>query len=914
MQTFISATLDDILKSTTSFENVVFILPSQRAGIFVKKELQQKISKAFLPQIFNIEAFISEISETRKADSVQLLFHFYSVYKTLEENPDSFANFSSWAFTVLQDFNEIDQHLIDAKDIFTYLRDIERLRKWSVKGELKESELMKNHHHFMERLYEYYTKFYEFLLEKKSGYQGFMYREASKKVDNYLSKNKIKKFFFIGFNALNKAEEYIFQEFLGNGNSEIYWDLDATFYKGNHQAGNFIRKYKKNWKYFEKNDLKIIHNSFSQLKNIEIIGTAKNTMQLKYAGEILDKIDDFTKTALVLSDESLLPIALNSLPKKVTAINITMGYPLKDMPTTNLIFSVFNLFLSQEKLQKTTSNEFYFKDVLSFFKHSLIHQFLSLENSNLNENISKQISDQNNTFLSFDEISNLLKSESSAKELLPIFLKFSSVEDFISRVLKLIEILKENVNQLEKEYLFRFYTAFTQLQNLHNQFGYFEDLKTLHQFFKQIISSETLSFQGEPLRGLQLMGMLETRLLDFENVIITSVNEGILPGNNNQSSFIPFDVKVSFGLPTYREKDAIFSYHFFRLMQRAKNVYLLYNTESDSFGKGEKSRFITQLEMLRKDVSIKTINAKVVTEKTELQQIEKTTKTQEKLQELAEKGISPSAFTNYLVNPISFYKQKILKINEFQEVEETVAFNTLGNVVHDTLDELYSPLKGKFVTKEIVEKMQKDVPALVQKYFIKYFKSGDTKTGKNRLIFEVANRFVSNFLKKEKALVSNSENQLKIIDTEPFLNVEIKVDGIPFPIKIHGKIDRIDELNGVTRIIDYKTGKVDDSNLRVKDFEEIIEYKRHKAIQVLLYSFLYTKNNNFDFSKPLEAGIYSFKNLNSGFLKVNFASGRTAENNITTETLDEFMEIVKSVLLEIYNQEIPFLEPEEMPY
>ena len=221
MQTFISATLDDILKSTTSFENVVFILPSQRAGIFVKKELQQKISKAFLPQIFNIEAFISEISETRKADSVQLLFHFYSVYKTLEENPDSFANFSSWAFTVLQDFNEIDQHLIDAKDIFTYLRDIERLRKWSVKGELKESELMKNHHHFMERLYEYYTKFYEFLLEKKSGYQGFMYREASKKVDNYLSKNKIKKFFFIGFNALNKAEEYIFQEFLGNGNSEL---------------------------------------------------------------------------------------------------------------------------------------------------------------------------------------------------------------------------------------------------------------------------------------------------------------------------------------------------------------------------------------------------------------------------------------------------------------------------------------------------------------------------------------------------------------------------------------------------------------------------------------------------------------------------------------------------------------------
>jgi len=914
MPTFISDTLDDILRSTTSFENVIFVLPSQRAGVFLKKELQQKISSAFLPQIFNIEEFIAEISETKKADSVQLLFHFYSVYKELEPNPDSFANFSAWAFTVLQDFNEIDQHLIDAKDIFTYLKDIERLRKWSVKGELRESELMKNHHRFMERLYEYYMKFYAFLLEKKSGYQGFMYREAANKVTSYLAKNESKKFFFIGFNALNKAEEFLFQEFLGNGNSQIYWDLDTAFYKGNHQAGNFIRKYKKNWKYFEKNELKTIHDSFSEPKNIQIIGTAKNTMQLKYAGEILDSITDFTKTALVLSDESLLPIALNSLPKKVNAINITMGYPLKDMPTTNLIFTIFNLFISQEKLQKTATNEFYFKEVLSFFKHPLIHQYLSLENSKINETISKQISETNSTFLSFDAISKLLLNGKSAKVLLPLFLKFNTVDDFINRILSLINTLKENVNQLEKEYLFRFYTAFTQLQNLNKEFGYFEDLKTLHQFFKQIIASETLSFQGEPLRGLQLMGMLETRLLDFENVIITSVNEGILPANSSQSSFIPFDVKVSFGLPTYREKDAIFSYHFFRLMQRAKNVYLLYNTENDSFGKGEKSRFITQLEMIRTDVSNKTINAKVVTEKTELQQIQKTEKTQKKLRELAEKGISPSAFTNYLVNPIGFYKQKILRIDELQEVEETVAFNTLGNVVHDTLDELYSPFKGKFLNENDVVEMQKKATALVKKYFVTYFKSGDLKTGKNRLIFEVANRFVKNFLSKEKVVVSNPDNQLKIIDTEPFLSAEIKIDGIEFPIKIHGKIDRIDELNGVTRIIDYKTGKVEDSNLKVTDFEEILEYKKHKAIQVLLYSFLYTKHTNFDFSKPLEAGIYSFKNLNSGFLKANFSKSKPPENNITPEILGEFMEVVKSVLKEIYNQEIPFLEPEEMPY
>jgi len=191
-------------------------------------------------------------------------------------------------------------------------------------------------------------------------------------------------------------------------------------------------------------------------------------------------------------------------------------------------------------------------------------------------------------------------------------------------------------------------------------------------FFKQLIASETLSFQGEPLKGLQLMGMLETRVLDFENIILTSTNEGILPASSQQNSFIPFDVKLEFGLPTYREKDAIFSYHFFRLLQRAKNVFILYNTEHDVFGSGEKSRFVTQLEMLRPDIVHKTIAPKVITNKTELKQIGKTETTLQRLKELAAKGISPSALTNYLHNPVSFYKQKILKIRDI-----TICFNQL---------------------------------------------------------------------------------------------------------------------------------------------------------------------------------------------------------------------------------------------
>lgn len=917
MQSFISETLDSILKTTKSFENVVFILPSQRAKVFLKQTLKDKISVGFLPEALNIEQFVQQVSGIEKADSIQLLFHFYTIYKNLEKEPDSFDTFSSWAFTVLQDFNEIDQHLVDTKEIFVYIRDIERLKKWSVTGTFTETEFMKDHYSFLEKLNNFYPPLYQFLLEKKIGYQGLMYREACSNIDGYIEKTAHKKFFFIGFNALNKAEEFLFQKVLESNNSEIYWDLDVLFFNTNHQAGTFIRKYKKEWKYYEKNPLKTLSNSFSGPKNIQIIGASKNTTQIKYAGEILENFTDFKNTALILADETLLPITLNSLPKNINAINITMGYPLKDIPTTSLLFSIFQLFVSQEKLQKTNVNEFYHKDVVRFLKHQSVYKLLSDKNSALVDNFIEEIGKENLIFISKAQIESILiDTTASVKSgISAIFNSYTTINEFLDRILNLIALLKEDVTTLEKEYLFRFYTAFTQLKTLQTEYEYFTDLKTLYLFFKQLISSETLSFQGEPLRGLQLMGMLETRVLDFENIILTSTNEGILPASSQQNSFIPFDVKIEFGLPTFKEKDAIFSYHFFRLLQRAKNIFILYNTEHDVFGSGEKSRFVTQLEMMRDDIIYKNISPKVIPSKTALKKIPKNEVTFERLKELAEKGISPSALTNYLYNPISFYKQKILKIKEFDDVEETVAFNTLGNVVHEALDELYKPFVGRFLSEENVSKMEKEAINLVKKHFKIQFKNGDISTGKNRLIFEVANRFVSNFLFKEKELLKDKKNKLKIIATEENLFTEITIEGIDFPVKLHGQVDRVDELNGVLRIIDYKTGMVSSANLRVPEFENLRDEKHLKAIQVLLYAYLFTKSKNYNFTQLLEAGIYSFKNLNSGFLPIDFALPRKKpETNITPEKLEEFITELKTYIKEIYNPEIDFIEPADLRY
>lgn len=912
MQSFISETLDDILQTTKSFQNVVFVLPSQRAKVFVKQTFKDKISVGFLPEMLNIEQFIQQVSGVQKADNIQLLFHFYTIYKSVEKNPDSFDTFSSWALTVLQDFNEIDQHLINPTDIFIYLRDIERLRKWSVKGTFKETELIKDHYSFLEKLSIYYSAFYQFLIDENIGYQGLMYREAFKKIDTFLNKNEDKKIFFIGFNALNKAEELLFQKVLENGNSEIYWDIDETFFNSTHQAGKFIRKYKKEWKYFENRKLKSLGNTFLAPKKIEVIGAAKNNTQIKYIGEILEKNTNFKNTALVLADETLLPITLNSLPKNIEAINITMGYPLKDIPTTNLLFSIFQLFISQEKLQKKSVNQFYYKDIIRFFKHQSIYGLIASVDA-----FTSEIAKENQTFIDENRLAKFLENQTPEVEnvVLNLFKPFDNVINFIDRVLDLINLLKEEVDALEKEYLFRFYTVFTQLKTLQNEFQYFTDLKILSQFFKQLIASESLSFQGEPLKGLQLMGMLETRVLDFENIILASANEGVLPASSQQNSFIPFDVKIEFGLPTYREKDAIFSYHFFRLLQRAKNIFILYNTEHDVFGSGEKSRFVTQLEMMRTDIVQKIVSPKVLAQKVKLKEISKNNLVFDRLRELAHNGFSPSSLTNYLYNPMAFYKQKILRIKEFDDVEETVAYNTLGTVVHETLDELYKPFIGKFLTVDAISNMEKITKDLVVKHFKIHFKNGDLRTGKNRLIFEVANRFVVNFLAQEKKLLKDQNNQLKIIATEENLSAKIEIEGIDFPVKIHGNVDRVDELNGEIRIIDYKSGMVKSSELKVLNFAELREREQYKAIQVLLYAFLYTKSKKYNSSKNLKGGIFSFKNLNQEFLAINFSSNyRSPDTTITPEKLDQFLEEIKGYIREIYNPAIDFIEPADLKY
>lgn len=914
MKSFISRVIDDVLTKHENFNNLIFVLPSQRSCVFLKEEILIKTpGTAFLPKIISIENYIQELADINLIDATQLLFEFYTIYQQNipKENREPFDAFSQWATIALHDFNEIDSYLVNSTHFFSSLRDVKRLEKWFQNK--KPSQLAINYLQFFEYLAVFYETLYEKLKNNKFGYQGLIYKEATNNLEFYINNNVNNHIIFVGFNALNKAEETIFQEFLNNNLASVYWDANESFFKNSNEAGVFLRKYKREWAYYQKNPFLWDHEALPIHKNINLIGAPKNTTQIKYAGELLGKIQNFSKTALVLADENLLTLTLNSLPNNVKNINITMGYPLKDIPVASLFDALFKLHLNQYKFNKEAEHLFYYKDVLSV----LNNPFLNKLNGEILQKLIAEIKRKNSIFLSAEMLKKYISSSEAAQisTVFSLFYFSTSINEVIKQCIDLIKELKSLVNGVEKEYLYRFFTVFQQLETLNLTYNHITDLKSLNLFYTQILRTEKLSFQGEPLQGLQLMGMLETRALDFETVIITSVNEGILPGGKNDFSFIPFDVKKYFGLPTFQEKDAIFSYHFQRLLQRAKDIYLIYNTESDGYGSGEKSRFLTQLEINYPEITKTIISPKVQHINFPILQIEKAPEIMQKLQAVFTKGISPSALASYIYDPVKFYEQRILEIYEEDEVEETIAVNTMGSVIHEVLEDMYKPFIEKYLSKENIAEMQKNTHALLVKYFEKYYEKGNIETSKNKLIFEVCKNHIKRFLNQELQAL-NQNKQLKIIALEKEFSTEIYVEGINFPIKLKGIVDRIDELDGITRIIDYKTGKVEAKDLKITDFSVLgSDYKYTKPLQVMLYSFLFSEENKNGFSKPVEAGIISFKNLNSGFLKMNFSEKRGAnECFVSQENMDSFLMELKRIIAEILNPEIPFIQNQNLPF
>ncbi len=917
MTSFIEDVIVDLQKKEVDFSQLTFVLPSKRAGVFLTHYLSINLNKTlFAPEIISIEEFVENLSDLKYSSNTELLFEFYEVYLTItpKEQIEPFDSFSKWAQLLLQDFNEIDRYLIPPDSIFDYLKAIKELNHWSLA--IEQTDSVKNYISFWTRLKTYYHELRDKLIALKKGYQGLVYREAVDGLEHYIASNTNKKHVFIGFNALNKAEEIIIQELLQQELALIYWDIDETFINNPiHDAGLFMRSHKSDWSYFEQHLFNWISSHYKSEKNIEVIGTPKNVGQVKYIGELLNNIQNkqlnVNNTAVVLGDETLLMPLLNSIPKGIDAINITMGLPIKSVPLASLFEELF-------QIHKKTSSTFYYKDVISILSHQFIKPLFGLDSENYSDSIVQHIQNNNIVYLSHNKLRELAKEKVNVIDL--IFDSWNDSPDTaIKNCSRLILTIKDfldiekSSNLLALEYLFRFNEIFNELQSLNTTYHHINNISTLLSLYKELLKSETLDFKGEPLQGLQIMGMLESRVLDFETVIISSVNEGILPAGKSNNSFIPFDVKLENGLPTYKEKDAVYTYHFYRLLQRAKNIYILYNTEPDVLNGGEKSRFITQLEI----ENLHPINHYIVSPRVpsivhQLKVIKKTDNVLHTIKSIAEKGFSPSSLTNYIRNPIDFYYEKILGIKSYDEVEETVAANTLGTVIHETLEDFYIPILNEVLTEQHLETMKSSIETTVEKHFKSCYKEGDITKGKNLIIFEIAKRYVNNFLNKELETVK-AGNIIKIIALEKEIRVPIPIPELGFPVYLKGTVDRIDEFNGVTRIIDYKTGKVEQNKVEVVNWEDITtDYDTYsKSFQVLTYAYMLNELQSF--SNYVEGGIISFKNLQGDYFlkfskKDKTGRGATKDSNISQETIADFSIELKKLIIEICNPHIDFVE------
>ncbi len=773
------------------------------------------------------------------------------------------------------------------------------------------------------------------MLEKHQTYQGYAYRIVANSVGERIQKHKWKKIIFAGFNALNKAEEQMIEKLVNLGKAEIIWDTDDYYVNDiKQEAGKFIRKYD-NYSNFKKSadrNFVFAENLLStEAKHITIIGAAKNVAQAKVAGSLVSELQkedqQLQNTALVLADENLLFPVLHSLPENLQDINVTMGYPLKNTPVAGYFDLVVNLHINAIKLnQGKASYSFYHKDLLKLLNHPFTAILIFKDKkAHSVKSIVRAIKDRNIVFAARSTVEKLFASQLELFEILkPVFELWKTPSDAIACLNYLIETLKnaivaqqnnstENKASLELEYLFAFTKISKLIQGLMLDYpGSISDLQTFQSLFTQTVKTSTLPFYGEPLMGLQVMGMLETRTLDFENVILLSCNEDILPSGKSVNSFIPFELKRHFGLPTYSDKDAIFAYHFYRLIQRAKNIYLLYNTESDALGSGEKSRFLTQLiyelPKINPNVIIKEqlLNIPVDSESNLNEiKIEKTELIFEKLKAKAEKGFSPSALNTYRNCSLQFYFQAIAGLREVDEVEEVIGADTLGSAIHEVLELFYTPFVGKKITVADIKEMKKDVERATISMFEKEYSKNEINFGQNYLTLKVAIKFISNFLDSEiKNITVSEKNGHPIIIKSLEENLETTICVGDEKIKIHGKADRIDSVGSVTRIVDYKTGLATNSELKFDNWDEIrTNPNLAKSFQLLTYAWMYQKMNPV-ITENILSGIITFREL-SADLKTVKANGSELLN---TNILADFEMQLQILLAEVFNPEKPFMQ------
>lgn len=902
--------------------DVTVVLPNKRASLFLKQHLSKLIDKPiWLPYIIGTQELIEQLSDFELIDNTIQLFELYEVYAKNNKDPEPFDEFTKWGQILLHDFNEIDRYLVPTSQLFKHVNEARAIEVWNVDGQ-EITEFQQKYLDFWKQLGDIYQNYTNHLTTKGLAYEGLAYRKVSDEIianpEEFIAKKiDSKHLFFAGFNAFNKAEEKIIEALKKQKKCSVIFDADTYYLEDKDQeSGLFLRQWKER-EHFK--PFGVVNDKFkTSSKKIDILGVPQNVGQAKYLSTILANINpaEYTDTAVVLADENLLVPVLQSIPESIENINVTMGYPLKNTPLNNFFEIYLATYINAERYGNNDKLTYHYKDLLKLFQLPFSQIVFGTE---VCDKVKRHIIKHNWVFINKDNLAWINEQLTvSLSETINITQLLKQCVQFIELGKKYYNVQKDVKVTLELEYLFQFAKLFQQLINLTTQYPFIENPKSFYSLYRQILSSYTIELYGEPLRGLQVLGMLETRNIDFKNVILISANEGTLPAGKSFNSFIPFDIKryAEYGLPTHIEKDAVYAYHFYRLIQNADNISILYNTQTDEFGSGEQSRFVTQIEneLPIYNPEIK-INKQLVVYPTkddlaESIEVKKTSAIIAKIKDRFKDGFSPSALSTYIECPLNFYYNYVIGAKDADEVEEEIEMSSFGTFVHNALEELYQPFVGKNVTEQDLKQLLKLADETVTKAFTKEkFTLNELKRGKNLLTLNVAQNYVKTFIGNELESVKGKTNLLVIKSLEEELRAIVKVGDET--IKLKGKADRIDEFDNVLRIIDYKTGKVDSSDLKVSDIELLSKSKRAKAFQVLMYALMYSKQHDLS-NTTLHSGIISFRKLSEGFMPFGVGTSRQKpDSELTQELLNSFEEIVIQVIEQIFDEEVPFVHNDD---
>ena len=842
---FIDEIVDCLLADATiPMERVMVILPNKRAKRFLLNSLTSKIkTPIFSPKIITIEEFIKELSPYQLIDKHELLLILYQIYKNEISEDTSFSKFIGWSSLFLSDIDDVDIQMLNPDDVFQNLKSIKELETSFLRNKLTHNQ--EKYLEFYDKLGAIYSKLKSILKEKEEVSQGIMYRDVAENVEKYAKFLPYQRFLFAGFHALSPSELKIVEYFYNNSKCDLLFDIDQ-FYRD--QYAPFAAKIQNrlNLPPIEsKNDFT------SSPKNISIVGASGSLTQIFYAIEELNKIKEkqgnLNDTVLVFADESLLLPFVHAYGTK--DVNYTMGYPLRITSAYELLVQIFELCKNSYRFKAIQHSEkirYYRKDLLAVVKNPLLVPILKDKVSEI-----KKLSHNPNPFVyKIDFFPNDI-----------IFPTCQSTENFISELRTFFENVNQKLNAgFDKntvEVIVEHLQATEELvQRFKNEgadlFAQEDYVAAAQMIINEKLSSVTIPFAGDFDQGLQVMGLLETRTLDFKNVIVLSVNENVLPKGKANLSFLMYDIKRYFKMPTHHEKDAIFAYHFFRLLQRASQIHIVYDTNvSDSLK--EKSRFIKQLEFELEKQKVSRDIISIEYKNINLQPTFKynsfsVSKTDEVLDILKQKSFSPSSLSSYILCPMQFYFKHVVELKAEKSDVEEIEDNAVGTLIHRIFETVLVP--GCNIN-EVVSKAISMVETLVDNAIQEdqNLKEVDFSSGKPYLIKNVVCQYVKNYLNK---VLQECKNPYEILAVEKEL--EATLEGY----KLYGKADRIDNRNGVIHILDYKSGRVSD-NLQ-KPLENLFsDPECSQLFQLSFYTYLYLKK---DSAANVKSGIISLREAN----------------------------------------------------